>query len=286
MSWRMGRIRAAGRPQLQRSSALEFVRRPGPAAVWMRRGRLLAIMGEATEGARVKAAAVGADGLATAGEASDEEHERAWRAGGSGLAELFRRHYQGVVAHVARFTRDLAAAEDLAQQAFVRLLERARAEGARAGLAGGAGSRSADDISPREAGERPRRTHPTDGGAAGRFRALIYTVARNLALNERRRQGRRYVARTSISGLPDEPAGATGDPLDGLVAAEELAAFRTAVAALPDEDRAAFELKEVRGLTYAEAGARLGLHPDAVRRRVGRAYARLRTALPLTEGRS
>lgn len=201
----------------------------------------------------MKAAAVGADGLATAGEASDEDHERAWRAGGSGFAELFRRHYRGVVTYVARFTRDLGAAEDLAQQAFVRLLERARA----------------------------------DHGGAGRFRALIYTVARNLALNERRRQGRRYVARTSMSGLPDEPAGPTGDPLDGLVAAEELASFRAALAALPDEDRAAFELKEVRGLTYAEAGAELGLHPDAVRRRVGRAYARLRTALPVaSEGRS
>ncbi len=195
---------------------------------------------------RVKAAAVGADGLATTSEASDEEHERAWRAGGAGFSELFRRHYRGVVAYVARFTRDLGAAEDLAQQAFVRLLERAGLE----------------------------------PGGGGRFRALIYTVARNLALNERRRQGRRYVARVGLSSLVDEPAGASDDPLDGLVAAEELAAFRSALAGLPEEDRAAFELKEVRGLTYTEAGARLGLHPDAVRRRVGRAYARLRLALP------
>lgn len=189
---------------------------------------------------------MGADGLARASEASDEDHERAWRAGGPGFGELFRRHYRGVVAYVAGITRDLAAAEDLAQQAFVRLLERAGVE--RSG--------------------------------AGRFRALIYTVARNLALNERRRQGRRYVARASISALPDEPAGEAGDPLEGLVAAEELAAFRAALASLPDEERAAFELKEVRGLTYPEVGARMGLHPDAVRRRVGRAYARLRLALP------
>lgn len=206
----------------------------------------------------MKAAAVGADGgLAQAGEVSDEDHERAWRAGGSsGFAELFRRHYRGVVTYVARFTRDLGAAEDLAQQAFVRLLERA-------GVQPGGQS----------------------GDAAGRFRSLIYTVARNLALNERRRQGRRYVARASISGLTEEPASAGPDPLDGLVAAEELAGFRAALAALPDEDRAAFELKEVRGLTYAEAGARLGLHPDAVRRRVGRAYARLRTATPAVSRR-
>lgn len=187
--------------------------------------------------------ASGVDGLA-----SDEEVERAWRAGASaGLGELFRRHYRGLVTYLARFTRDLGAAEDLAQQAFVRLLDR-----------------------------RDRR----DGaGAGGRFRALVYTAARNLALNERRRQGRRYVARASLSALPEEPPAHPVEPLDALVAGEELAAFREALAALPADERAAFELKEVHGLTYAEAGGRLGLHPDAVRRRVARAYAHLRGAV-------
>lgn len=178
---------------------------------------------------------------------TDEDVERAWRAGaGGGLGELFRRHYRGVVSYLARFTRDLGAAEDLAQQAFVRLLER------------------------------------RDGGApsaAGRFRSLIYTVARNLALNELRRQGRRYVARASIAALPDDPVDARGGPLEGLVASEELGAFRAAVDALPEEERACFWLKEVGGLTYQEAGARLGLHPDAVRRRVAKAFERLRGAV-------
>lgn len=194
----------------------------------------------------MEAVTVGADGLAPAGDGtSDEEHERAWRAGGArGFAELFRRHYRGVVSYVARFTRDLAAAEDVAQQAFLRLLER-----------------------------RDVRA------AGGRFQALACTVARNLALNERRRQGRRYVARASLSGLPEEPAERPQDPLAGLIAAEEVSALDVALKALSAEERAAFELKEVRGLTYVEAGARLGLHPDAVRRRVARAYARLRGAL-------
>ncbi|MCO5167061.1 MAG: RNA polymerase sigma factor [Planctomycetes bacterium] len=176
---------------------------------------------------------------------SDEEVERAWRAGASaGLGELFRRHYRGLVGYLVRFTRDLGAAEDLAQQAFVRLLDRRAA-----------------------------------AGAGGRFRALVYTAARNLALNERRRQGRRYVARASLSALPEEPPARPVEPLEALVADEELAAFRAALAALPSDERAAFDLKEVQGLTYAEAGARLGLHPDAVRRRVARAYARLRGAV-------
>jgi DNA-directed RNA polymerase specialized sigma24 family protein len=56
------------------------------------------------------------------------------------------------------------------------------------------------------------------------------------------------------------------------------------VADLPEEERAAFWLKEVEGLTYAEVGARLGLHPDAARRRVARAFLRLRAALGPSPG--
>lgn len=181
---------------------------------------------------------------------SDEAVERAWRSGAAGgFSELFRRHYRGLVSYLNRFTRDLTAAEDLAQQAFVRLLERRE----------------------QPAGEALR-------AAGGRFRALVYTAARNLALNELRRQGRRYVARATIGGA-EEPADARRGPLEGLVAAEDLARFHGALAALPDDERAAFELKEVRGLTYAEAGAQLGLHPDAVRRRVAKAFERLRDGL-------
>jgi RNA polymerase sigma-70 factor, ECF subfamily len=191
---------------------------------------------------------VSAASVGTSEANSDEAVERAWRAGAAGgFSELFRRHYRGLVSYLARFTRDLTAAEDLAQQAFVRLLERRE----------------------QAAGEALR-------AAGGRFRALVYTAARNLALNELRRQGRRYVARASVG---EETADARGGPLEGLVAAEDLARFQGALAALPDEERAAFELKEVRGLTYAEAGVELGMHPDAVRRRVAKAFERLRDGL-------
>lgn len=172
-------------------------------------------------------------------DATDEAMESAWRAGvGHALSELFRRHYRGLVAYLGRIVRDASAAEDLAQQTFVRVLE--RREG------------------------------------AGRFRSFLYTTARNLALNEVRRQGRDYVARP---GLDAEPAGAASSPLEGLVRLEDRAAFARAVAGLPEEERAAFVLKEAHGLTYGEVGKALGLHPDAARRRVARAYERLRAAL-------
>lgn len=172
---------------------------------------------------------------------SDEEFERAWRAGErSAFAALFRRHYPGLVAYLVRFTGgDRAAAEDLAQQAFVNILQRRR--------------------------------------GSGRFKSLVYTTARNLALNERRRQGRRYVAKASLDGI--DPPGGPEPVLQRLVRAEERRGFAAALAGLPAEEQEAFALKEMHGMTYAEAGEVMGLHADAVRRRVTKAFAALRQAL-------
>ena len=61
-----------------------------------------------------------------------------------------------------------------------------------------------------------------------------------------------------------------------MVRDEELRAFQDAVAALPEEVREAFCLKETRGLTHAEVGKIMSLHPDAVRRRVAKGYALIR----------
>ncbi len=174
----------------------------------------------------------------------DEVLEQAWRAGvAAGLGELFRRHHRGLVSYVARIVRDVAAAEDLASQAFVRVLERREGQ--------------------------------------GRFRSLLFTVARNLALNEVRRQGRQYAARP---GLEVEPTSAAAGPLERLVRGEDEAAFTRAAATLTDEERRCFVLKEAHGLTYPEIGQALGLHPDAARRRVAKAYERLRAELGNAQG--
>lgn len=170
---------------------------------------------------------------------TDEDLEEAWRSGSKpAFAELFRRHYPGVVGYAGRFTTDLATAEDVAQHAFVNVYQRKR--------------------------------------GAGRFKSLIYTVARNLALNERRRLGRKYVANAS---LEMDPVGRQTQPLQSLVRGEEENGFARALAGLPDELREAFCLKETRGMTYAEVGTIMGLHPDAVRRRVGKALQQIRESL-------
>jgi RNA polymerase sigma-70 factor (ECF subfamily) len=171
---------------------------------------------------------------------TDEDLEQAWRHGArSAYADLFRRHYPGVVAYATRFTGDAAEAEDVAQQAFINVFQRK--------------------------------------SGSGRFKSLIYTVTRNLALNERRRRGRKYVAKVGLSEM--DPAGRPQRPLNTLVRGEERAGLKAALASLSDDLREAFLLKETRGFTYAEIGKTMGLHPDAVRRRVAKALTRLREIL-------
>lgn len=173
---------------------------------------------------------------------TDEELEREWRAGSpSAYDALFRRHYRGVVAYAGRFAADLATAEDLAQQAFLNVL-------------------------------RSR-------GGSGRFKSLVYTVVRNLALNERRRRGRDYSPRGGLDG--SEVDSGPRRPLEGLVQDEEARELRAALERLEPEEREAFCLKESEGLTYPEVGQLMGLHPDAVRRRVGRAFHKIRRLLRL-----
>jgi RNA polymerase sigma-70 factor (ECF subfamily) len=171
---------------------------------------------------------------------SDEDLEREWRGGSrQAFADLFRRHYPAVVAYARRFTGDVSLAEDLVQQAFLNIFQRK--------------------------------------SGSGRFKSLVYTVTRNLALNERRRRSRRYVAKTGLGEC--DPTAVQPQPVRQLITGEEQRGFEEALAALPEDLHEAFCLKETRGLTYAEVGKIMGLHPDAVRRRVGKALAQIRQAL-------
>ncbi|RMG16316.1 MAG: sigma-70 family RNA polymerase sigma factor [Planctomycetota bacterium] len=172
---------------------------------------------------------------------SDESLEVAWRKGSrEAFAELFRRHYPGAVSYARAFLRDGAAAEDIAQQAFLNVFQRKRGR--------------------------------------GRFLSLVYTVTRNLALNELRRQGRRYVARSGL-GEADPPLLGRPGPVGELIRTEEERGLEEALAALPADLREALCLKETRGMTYAEVGQVMSLHPDAVRRRVAKALDLLRRSL-------
>jgi len=100
-------------------------------------------------------------------------------------------------------------------------------------------------------------------------RRYAYGVARNvLAAARRGRLRRREVSDRLHLELVEQVA---PEPLDP--------DLRAALAALPERDRELVLLVAWEGFGVAEAGALLGVRPDAARARYSRARARLRAAL-------
>jgi RNA polymerase sigma-70 factor, ECF subfamily len=100
------------------------------------------------------------------------------------------------------------------------------------------------------------------------FAAWLLRVARNVALDHLRRQ-------RSVPSAYVQPA---GEP-HGLQALERLAGLRTALAALPDDQRQVLLLRLVAGLSPTEVAARLDRSVDAVHALQHRARRRLRVEL-------
>ena len=104
-------------------------------------------------------------------------------------------------------------------------------------------------------------------------RTWLYRITYNACLDDLRR-------RSKVTELPfettiDRPAG-TPDPGDQAVLRSGLAA---ALAALPEDQRAAVLLVDAEGFDYAAAGRVLGVAEGTVASRVSRARAALRSAL-------
>jgi RNA polymerase sigma-70 factor, ECF subfamily len=146
--------------------------------------------------------------------------ELARRSPEEALSRLWQAYYKRLVLYCSRFP--LAAglgAEDLAQEAILRAMERA------------------GDYDPR----RP-------------LGAWLYPIARNLALDARRR-GRR--------GAELEPVAAQGgDPEPGpeevAIREDESAFLRRFIRGLPPEDGELCVLRLVEGLSFREAGRVMG----------------------------
>ena len=101
----------------------------------------------------------------------------------------------------------------------------------------------------------------------GSFAAWIFRIARNLALNARKR--RRPV---TVAVLPEPMMGPQREP-------EVFVALDRALADLPLTRRTAFELAEMHGFTYEEVAMIEGIKVGTVRSRIARARASLKTAL-------
>jgi RNA polymerase sigma-70 factor (ECF subfamily) len=173
--------------------------------------------------------------------------ERAGRGDRDAFGLLFDRHAEALWNYGYRLTGSWAAAEDLTSQVFLVAWRRM------------------GDMTLVHRSARPWR----------------YTVAANLAREERRRTGRFVRALTRLPRVDAvrAPDIAT-DVATRIDADRRLRVVLDAIRNLPAAEREAVELCLLGELTTAEAATATGVTETGIRSRISRARARLRLALP------
>jgi RNA polymerase sigma-70 factor (ECF subfamily) len=154
--------------------------------------------------------------------------------------DLLDRHWAALVRYAAAIVRSGDAAQDIAQEAFVRLWA--------------------------------SRAHAGSPQNAEREVAYLYRTVRNLSLNERRWR------RVRALWLERQPAdGAQAPAVEDEEAVD--ARVRRAVAELPRRRREVFELARYHDLTYQQIAVALGLSAQTVANHMSAALRDLRSAL-------
>lgn len=179
--------------------------------------------------------------------------ERLARRDGAALREVIAAHADRLHRIAWRMTGDAQEAEDIVQEALLRLWDQA------AGLAA---------------------RHPAGSRAAASLRlgGWLHRVVTNLAIDRLRRT--RRIAPGEVPEREDETPRA-----DVVLAAdEEGARARALIAALPDRQRAAIVLTYYEELPNAEAAAALDMNIKAFESLLHRARAALRQAFAGEEG--
>jgi RNA polymerase sigma-70 factor (ECF subfamily) len=179
------------------------------------------------------------------------------------LASLYDRHADGVYAAACRLTSDRQVAEEVVQETFLALWNRAEL------------------FDP----------------AVGSLAAWIHTIARNRTVDRLRAAGRRptLVPLSSAAGGDEHDTAAlerlvaTGRVLGGadlglgpegaLESAELRATLQDALATMPDHERTVIVLAYREELSQSEIAARLGWPLGTVKTRTRRALLRLREIL-------
>src|SRR5258705_6119003 len=133
------------------------------------------------------------------------------------FAALFERWSRPLLRYLDRLVREAATAEELVQEAFVRV-------------------------------HRARESYRPEA----RFSTWLFRIATHLAWNELRRP-RRRAPHDSVDAEPGVELAAQGAAVDELVHARRVSAeVEVALAALPERQRGALLLAAVEGQSYAE----------------------------------
>lgn len=175
----------------------------------------------------------------------------AWQGGDEGAFDQLVEAYSGrVYSLLTRFMGRSSSREDLVQEVFLRVI------------------RARDRYEP-----------------SARFTTWLYRITFNLAVNETRRsRGRAAWSLDQPLGdgeggggdVPDEGA---PDPSDGLEQGDAVLAVRSAIAALPDQQRLALVLAKYHDMPYVEIGRVLGSSEKAIKSLIHRARETLREHL-------
>jgi RNA polymerase sigma-70 factor (ECF subfamily) len=196
---------------------------------------------------------------------SDEELMTAVATGDVTAFELlFARHKAPLMSFLARYLRDIEKAEDLFQQAFLKVF-----------------------------------TNAASFAGRSSFRTWLYSIALNAARDLFRQEKLRRTASLDDpaglggSGADDaptfQPPSTAPTPPDAAIGAEMRAAVHQALAQLEPEYREPFALARLSGMSYAEVADALDMTVGTVRMRVHRAHHRLAAVLggvPAREGGS
>jgi len=173
-------------------------------------------------------------------EAPDEQLMLAYRDGDAGAFEtLYARHRGALYRFMLRSLKDRGTAEELFQEAWIRVIE-AR----------------------------------TRYAASARFTTWLYTIAHNLLVDHWRRKGL-----TLVELNEDTEGASPDNPARQAEAREALARFLQVLEALPPAQREAFLLHEEAGLSVAEIAVAIGCNEEAAKSRLRYAMAKLKTAV-------
>lgn len=164
---------------------------------------------------------------------------------------LIQKYRKPIVNFMYRMTRNLAIAEELAQEVFLRVY-------------------------------RSRETYR----AEARFSTWLYRIATNLGVNHARDTRHERMASTVYLDETDSETGTTPDVADQtpgaearLLRDERMAAIRDYVIALPERQRMAVLMHKYEGMDYKQIGDVLKLSESATKSLLFRAYQTLREKL-------
>jgi len=163
--------------------------------------------------------------------------------GDEGALELLHdRHAPALLRFLERLMRDRSRAEDVCQEAFMRIWRRAEL------------------FDP----------------ARGTFTAWLFRAAANLAYN---RLALRSSKESELSALPILPPANVESPVDGAALEERQRLLHRALSSLPDRDRAILTLRHIDERPVAEIASILDIPEGTVKSRCHYAMHRLRAAL-------